>query len=218
MLGSFFNPDNFLWSTINKIIDLVVLSLVWVLCSVPLVTIGAASAALYYSIVKCVRRGRSHAVREFFHAFKDALGKGILAELIWAAFAFMMLVSDVPLALTFLDTGKIQDTVLFILFVIKLLLLLSVACWFVPLLSRYNQSIFQLLKASLFLMIRRIFATLGSIVLLLVAVLAAVYEPLFLSFVPGIAMLLLSFLQEPGLQSIYDRSEAEGAQDTWYME
>ena len=218
MLGSFFNPDNFLWSTISKIIDLVVLSLVWVLCSLPLVTIGAASAALYYSIVKCVRRGRSHAVREFFHAFKDALGKGIIAELIWAAFAFMMLVSDVPLALTFLDTGKIQDTALFILFVVKLLLLLSVACWFVPLLSRYNQSIFQLLKASLFLMIRRIFATLGSIVLLLVAVLAAVYEPLFLSFVPGIAMLLLSFLQEPGLQSIYDQSEADDAQDTWYME
>lgn len=218
MLGSFFNPDNFLWSTISKIIDLVVLSLVWVLCSLPLVTIGAASAALYYSIVKCIRRGRSHAVREFFHAFKDALGKGIIAELIWAAFAFMMLVSDVPLALTFLDTGKIQDTSLFILFVVKLLLLLSVACWFVPLLSRYNQSIFQLLKASLFLMIRRIFATLGSIVLLLVAVLAAVYEPLFLSFVPGIAMLLLSFLQEPGLQSIYDQSEADDAQDAWYME
>lgn len=218
MLGSFFNPDNFLWSTISKIIDLVVLSLVWVLCSLPLVTIGAASAALYYSIVKCIRRGRSHAVREFFHAFKDALGKGIIAELIWAAFAFMMLVSDVPLALTFLDTGKIQDTSLFILFVVKLLLLLSVACWFVPLLSRYNQSIFQLLKASLFLMIRRIFATLGCIVLLLVAVLAAVYEPLFLSFVPGIAMLLLSFLQEPGLQSIYDQSEADDAQDAWYME
>ena len=218
MLGSFFNPDNFLWSAISKIIDLVVLRLVWVLCSLPLVTIGAASAALYYSIVKCVRRGRSHAVREFFHAFKDALGKGIIAELIWAAFAFMMLVSDVPLALTFLDTGKIQDTALFILFVVKLLLLLSVACWFVPLLSRYNQSIFQLLKASLFLMIRRIFATLGCIVLLLVAVLAAVYEPLFLSFVPGIAMLLLSFLQEPGLQSIYDQSEADDAQDAWYME
>lgn len=218
MLGSFFNPDNFLWSTINKIIDLVVLSLVWTLCSLPLVTMGAASAALYYSIVKCVRRGRSHAVREFFHAFKDALGKGIVAELIWAAFAFMMLVSDVPLALTFLDTGKIQDTALFLLFVFKLLLLLSVACWFVPLLSRYDQSIFKLLKASLFLTVRRIFATLGSIILLLLAVFAAVYEPLLLVFVPGLAMLLLSFLQEPGLQSICEKSEADAEQDTWYLE
>lgn len=98
------------------------------------------------------------------------------------------------------------------------LLLLSVACWFVPLLSRYDQSIFKLLKASLFLTVRRIFATLGSIILLLLAVLAASYEPLLLVFVPGLAMLLLSFLQEPGLQSIYEKSEADAEQDTWYLE
>ena len=45
-MRSLFNPESFLWKPFGYIGDLVVLSLLWV-CSIPVVTLGASSAALY---------------------------------------------------------------------------------------------------------------------------------------------------------------------------
>ena len=107
MFEALFNPENAFMSFINKVIDLVVLSIVFTLCCIPIVTIGTAWAALYYAVVKTVRRHRSYAVREFWHAFKDNLRQGVIVHIIWLLFAFMMLVTDLPLVLTLLESGKV---------------------------------------------------------------------------------------------------------------
>ena len=46
MLEAIFNPENAVFRMINKLLDLMVLSLVWAVCCIPVVTAGAASAAL----------------------------------------------------------------------------------------------------------------------------------------------------------------------------
>ena len=218
MLESLFNPDNPLMRTINKIIDLFVLSVVLALCSLPIITISASCASLYYSVVKAVRRDRSHAVREFWHAFKSNLKRGIPAELIWLIFAFMMLVGDFPLVSTFLDTGKIQNTVMLILFAVKALILLGIACWFCPLMSRYDERIWTLLKASLSMLVRHPFISLLTIALVLIVVILLAMEPLLSAVIPGFAMFLLSLLQEPALQEICEKPADDNNTDTWYLE
>ena len=150
MLESLFNPENALMCFINKIIDLVVLSILWTLCSAPLVTMGAASAALYYALTKSVRCQRGHAAKEFWRAFKSNLKRGILFELVWAALAFMMLVTDVPLVTTFLDTGKVQNVFLLILFAVKAVLLIGAACWYYPMISRFEQGVWKTAEAAVF--------------------------------------------------------------------
>ena len=49
-------------AAITAVIDIVTAGLLWLLCSLPLVTIGAASTALYYSVVKCIRHERGRLV------------------------------------------------------------------------------------------------------------------------------------------------------------
>ena len=44
-MGSLFNPQNAFWSVFGKIADVLALSLLWVICSLPVVTMGAATAA-----------------------------------------------------------------------------------------------------------------------------------------------------------------------------
>ena len=51
MFASIFNPENGLWRLVAKFADVLALSVLWLLCSVPLVTLGAATAALYSSAV-----------------------------------------------------------------------------------------------------------------------------------------------------------------------
>ena len=46
MFGRIFNPENAFFRTADKLADLVMLSLMWALCSIPLVTLGPATAAL----------------------------------------------------------------------------------------------------------------------------------------------------------------------------
>lgn len=218
MLESLFNPENALMCFINKIIDLVVLSILWTLCSAPLVTMGAASAALYYALTKSVRCQRGHAAKEFWRAFKSNLKRGILFELVWAALAFMMLVTDGPLVTTFLDTGKVQNVFLLILFAVKAVLLIGAACWYYPMISRFEQGVWKTAEAAVFTMLRHALRSILVILLTVFAVSLLVAEPLLLAIVPGVSAWLLSFLQEPVFRALYDSAEVPEDDDPWYRE
>ena len=224
MFEALFNPENAFMSFINKVIDLVVLSIVFTLCCIPIVTIGTAWAALYYAVVKTVRRHRSYAVREFWHAFKNNLRQGVIVHIIWLLFAFMMLVTDLPLVLTLLESGKVQNVILLILFGMKAFILLGAVCWVYPLMSRFRESLWKLLQASVFNLLRCFLITLLSVVFVVIAVASVVLEPLLLSFVPGLMMLVLSLIQEPVLRKLC-REQATNSEnkdmeekDTWYLE
>ena len=39
-------------SAVSRLIDLIVAGLYWLICSLPVITIGAASTALYYAVKK----------------------------------------------------------------------------------------------------------------------------------------------------------------------
>ena len=218
MLEAIFNPENPVFCLINKILDLVLLSLVWALCGMPVVTAGAASAALYYAVVKSVRRQRSYPVREFWRGFRMNLKKGILIQILWMVLAAMTLVSDVPLFLTFLDTGKLQDKVFLVLLILKVVFLQGMACWIYPLLSRFEERTGKLAEAALVLMIRHLPVTLAAVFLVLVTGLLLYIEPLLAAVIPGTGALLLSFLLEPHLRQLVRREETGEEEDPWYLE
>ena len=61
-----FNPDNFFWRWFGKLADFFLLSCLWLLCCVPIVTIGASSIALYDTVAHCVRGPDDDTYRRFF--------------------------------------------------------------------------------------------------------------------------------------------------------
>ena len=50
--------------------DMAVLSFLWVICSLPVFTIGAASSAAYYAMVRGVRQDTGKLTRLFFESFR----------------------------------------------------------------------------------------------------------------------------------------------------
>ena len=74
-MNKLFDINNPFFKFMSKFFDLMVLSLIFTVCCIPIVTIGPAITALYYSTVKNVRRDRSYAYKEFFHSFKRDLGR-----------------------------------------------------------------------------------------------------------------------------------------------
>lgn len=69
-MGNLFNYDNKFFRALNKIIDCVILSVLWFIFCIPMFTIGAASTALYYAAHKTLVRGKGYIISNFWHGFK----------------------------------------------------------------------------------------------------------------------------------------------------
>ncbi|MFQ9510793.1 MAG: DUF624 domain-containing protein, partial [Lachnospiraceae bacterium] len=54
-MGGLFNLDNPVWRFIGKLVDVALLNLLWIICCIPIVTIGPATTAMYYVTLKLVR-------------------------------------------------------------------------------------------------------------------------------------------------------------------
>ena len=85
-MGAFFSPDSKFMQAMSQVADLIILNVLFLISCVPLVTIGAASAALY---TVCFRIGtdREQGVfRSYFRAFRENFKQGTILWLIFVVF------------------------------------------------------------------------------------------------------------------------------------
>ena len=86
--------------------DLLILNLLWMLCSLPILTIGPATCALYSVTLKIARDEPVQTVREFFSALKSNFKPAFLLGLI-ALFAAVVIYADSIYAFSVTGTLKI---------------------------------------------------------------------------------------------------------------
>lgn len=79
----FFNFDSRFSATLNKLADCILLNLMWIAACLPIVTIGAASNALYEAFQIAIIRDESSIWQVFWNAFKRRIGSAILQTLIY---------------------------------------------------------------------------------------------------------------------------------------
>ena len=85
MEGKYARVMNWLW-------DVIVLSLLWLLCCLPIVTIGASSTAAYYAASKVMRHKTGKVIPEFFSSFRTNLRQGIfLTVILGILYVFVLL-------------------------------------------------------------------------------------------------------------------------------
>ena len=77
-----FGIDSPLVGALMKIGDCVCLSVLWLLFSLPILSIGASSAALYAAVHGCLRRNEAGVWKHFWNAFRENLKRSTLAWLI----------------------------------------------------------------------------------------------------------------------------------------
>ncbi len=70
-MPNFFNIDNPIWKFIGNLWDFFVLSVLWLVCSIPIVTIGASTTALYYVTLKMASDQEGKLWQQFFHSFRQ---------------------------------------------------------------------------------------------------------------------------------------------------
>ena len=72
-----------------KIPEFVCLSVLWLICCIPVLTVIPASTALYDAVVSCTLGDEVGPFRRFFQSFKSSLLRGIPMSLLWGAVIFL---------------------------------------------------------------------------------------------------------------------------------
>ena len=177
-MGGFFNYDNPVWRFVGRIWDLFILNLLWVICSIPIVTFGASTTAMYYFTM-------------FFHSFKDNIRQ---STIIWIIMAFIggILFFDIRF---FSFYSPINNTVIrMIIFTVTcflILLWLFIFLYIFPIQAKFINSIKQTFKLALFMSIKHLVRTIiilaGSLIILI-----AVYY--LIMRLPGVMSMLVLIL------------------------
>lgn len=228
-MREFFSYDGPFIECLQKIGTLIVLGILFLVCSLPVITIGTSASALYYAIAKSVRRGRGYPVREFFRAFKRNLGKGILLTVLFGAAAALLLYNRELLSQTAgkgsgilfgSNIGGTDGKVLtfYVIYDGLLVLMAMFGIYLFPVLSRFAMKTGDLVKLSFVLSMRFIYFTLPLLAGLgLLIYLQYKFLPIpMVILLPGGFTYLSSFLIERAMKK-YTPAPKEG-EDAWYLE
>lgn len=145
-MGAFFSPDSKFMQAMARVYDLVILNLLFLLSCVPLITIGAASAALY---TVCFRIGtdREQGIfHSYFQAFRENFRQGTILWLIAVVFFGAGIVN---VFLFYSMEGPLHY--LFLLMTALVVLELLIYSYAFPLISQFHNKNLPTLKNALFL-------------------------------------------------------------------
>lgn len=196
---------------LDQLGQLIALSVLWILGCIPLVTIGTSTAALYYAVIKSVRRGQGSAVQEFRRCYRENLGRGIAVTLTAAA-------AGALLALNFRILQGQENSLLSGGTLILAGLLLFACVYTGPVLSRFRLKVSEVWKLSFVMSLRFLPYTL----LLVFAAAAAAALQIFVlpipaaAVLPGVCCYLATYAVEPALRGFMP--EKEEHDNAWYYE
>lgn len=170
--------DNVIVRALTKICDMVCLNILWLVCSIPLITIGASTAALYTIMLKMVKNEEGYIFRDFFKAFKSNFKQATIIWLILAVCGFICWF-DYRVAGAMQGTA---GTVMRSLFILVGFLLMSVSIYAFALTARYENTIRATFKNAVILTVAKLPYSLVMVIVSGGAVIASLWTTVTLMF------------------------------------
>ena len=205
-----FNPENKFWNFIAKITDVACMSILWVLVSLPLFTIGAATTAFYDFSLHQVNDREGKILKSFFGSFKAHFGRATVLWLIeLAGIAFFTL--DLWAVWNFfLAKGGVIGIALMGFCACIALIFLSCVMYVYPLLATFDFKLKKLLRDSFIMAMGNLHVTITLFVMTaLVCVLIYYVSGLFFFWI-GLYIFFSSYFIT-GVFLKYVRDPEEGA-------
>mgnify|MGYP002522750150 CR=1 FL=1 len=130
------------WRFMSRVADLVIVNAYWLICSLPIVTIGASTSALYCVTLHMVRGEGGGVTRMFFSAFKQNLRQG-LALFFILLLPVVLVVYEVWLYVS----GAVEQTLwMSVVFCMPAILVALITGYVYPLLAQFDNSVKNTLK------------------------------------------------------------------------
>ncbi len=179
-MGRFFNSRFF--DSLSKITDMLIIGFYFIICSLPIFTIGASLTALYYAIHKCVFKGRGYTL-EFFHSFKDNFKQSTLSWLIFMVL-YAILSGDIYITKNIIGHDSMFAG-MYIFFTVLLVITILWSVYHFAYIARFANGFKESFKLSAIFMILNIGWTIAILGVFVLLGLLVYRFPIFLLFLPG---------------------------------
>ena len=195
MKHNLFNSESFVWQPFGWVADFLILSCLWTICSIPVLTAGAATAAMYDCCARCLKEGERELFSRYFRTFRRELRGSIPSTLLWTA----VLGGLYFLVRSFTASAEGTNVNLMIAYsmVIFLALVVGFASWVFPLLSRFTFGFASLNLTALRLAMAHLPRTIALAAVNIAAIWVCLRFLMPVMIVPGFAGLLSAYILEP---------------------
>lgn len=205
-MDNLFRYDSKFWEALDKIADIVVLNFLFIVSSIPIITIGASSTAMYSVALKQMRNQDVSVTKEFIKSFKENFK---ISTIIWG----LMIVVGCMLLLDFHISNLVPNKALsvmlkFISTLVGIMLLFSITYVF-PIISKFDNTIKNTVVNSILMSIQNLPYT---VIMLIMNILGAIlmfslinYFGYILFFYMIIGFGVTSYVNSIFLNKIFDK-------------
>ena len=166
-----FSLDSPVMKALSFIGDLIILNVLFLVCCIPLVTIGASATALYTISMRMAAKDDRGILKPFFRAFKENFKK---ATVIWLTFLLIGAVLALGITMIYLNQSAFSNLIKVLYGVVILVYLVGLS-WVFPLQAKFENSVKNTIKNAFIIGISRIGSSIVIAILLLIPVLMAVF-------------------------------------------
>ena len=192
-MRSFLSPDNPVMNFITRIVYSVWLNILWFVFSVPVITAGASTTALFCVTLKMTKNEEGNVTVQFFRAFRENFR---FSTKVW----LIMLAAQAVLALDgyvlwHLRYTNVFWTLLTAVFAVLLAAFAIIAMYIFPLMARFENTIPAMFRNSLMIGIRYLLCTaaMAAVYFIMVLIIVRFFTPAVI-FGEGLCAYLCSFL------------------------
>lgn len=146
-----FRYGSALYRLMTLVSNLIILNLLWIVTSLPLVTLGASTTAMYYVTMQYVKKQDDSVFRAYFRAFKENLKQ---ATVLWIPHGLMC--AALAAEMYYLSLGQ-TDSLWWLIFGILGGLFCMVSGMLYPMLARYRNTTRAIVINSINLSLRNLF-------------------------------------------------------------
>ncbi len=215
-MNKLFDIDSPLMQAMSRIVDLVLLSFLWFVCCLPIITIGPSTTAMYYVTLKMARKEELKITREFFSAFKSNFKQSAIMNLIFLVVGAVLLADYIIMSGAEDTMGMFSSVCFFVMFI----WLLCVVFYAYPLQAQFFNTIKQTLINAAILSMRKFLYTVIIFVLNMLPVILAYMRwgsmllvrtaPLWILLMPGV----VAFINGKLFAKMFDPFLKAGKEDT----
>ena len=205
-MRNLFNLDGPVLQFINKIVYSVYLNILWFICCIPIVTIGASTTALFYVTLKIAKNEEGSLTKAFFHSFKENLRQGTAIWLILLVVGVVLGIDGY--VLYHMRFENVFWTLCTAVFFVAAAAYAVILMYIFPLLARFDNTIGAMFKNSLLIGARFLFCTLlmAVVYIVMLLVIVRIFTPAVI-FGEGLCALLCSYLLSNILALCQTKSE-----------
>ena len=205
-MSNLFNLDGPVLQFINKIVYSVYLNILWFVCCIPVVTVGASTTALFYVTLKISKNEEGSITKAFVHSFQQNLKQGTLIWLLLLALGIILGIDGY--ILYHMRFENVFWTLCTAVFCVAAAAYAIVLMYIFPLLARFDNTVGAMFKNALFIGVRFLFCTalMAVIYFVMLLVIVRFFTPAVI-FGEGLCALLCSYLLSNILQLCQEKTE-----------